>query len=300
MDDHSIIEGEGVTETLLAGLENEDQKIWFQHFESAQRPLTLSDLEIDAGTPTSSSGSRSSKFGIIALCVLALVSALAGAFPGPAAGIIPLAMDVLANVGPLVAALMVGLVILLALRQRDTSMATPASSFATRRPIFVGSGPMTVQIGEIGIQLKFPNRFWRAHWVGFDAAALMSTDLNGGDLPIISKQQAGDTTLETLFVPDQSEPAIAALIEQAANWASTNDTLRLPVKVAKDFATKPGKDGAEALAPLGGQREFIVIHKRFFEAPDESSLTWARFVAAVVFMVQLKDPEWIEAIADED
>ncbi len=170
------------------------------------------------------------------------------------------------------------------------------AGFASRRVVFAGSGPMTIEFGDTGIQLRFPNRFLRIHWSAFDAAALMARDLNGGDLPIISKAQAGETPLTQLLGTEPGDPALTDLIERSSAWAQSHTQLRLPLKIDAGFAVRRGKKGDEPLAPIGLQREFILIDKRFFETPHERGLPWPRVVAACAYMIQLKDPDWVDAI----
>ncbi len=295
MSENEVIEGDGVSEAMLRGRDDEDQKAWFERFQSAERNLTLGDIEIPEQT-AQSSGSGGNRVAVVGLALVAAALALAGAFPGPAAGILPLAMDVIATAGPVSAAVIALLAGILALNSTSTPAPQSGSGFARRRPIFAGSGPMRIGLGDVGLQLNHPRRFLRAHWPAFDAATLMAKDLNGEGLPMISQNQAQGVTLETLF--QAGNPAVDALIEACSVWASQNSQLRLPFKVDRSFAVRKTKSGSEPIVPLGLQREFIVIDKRFFEAANEGDgLSWARAVACCVFMIQLKDPQWVDEIS---
>lgn len=171
----------------------------------------------------------------------------------------------------------------------------------SRRIIFAGSGPVTVEIGENGLQLRYPNQVWRAQWRSFDAAATLSSRLNArssqnGGLPIISEAQADGATLAELFSVNLAKPAVDDLIADAAVWAAKNSHLRLALKSDPDFAVQSRAKGAEARLNAGEQSEFLRVDQRFFEASNESDLTWPRFVAACLFMIQLHDSKWIEAV----
>ncbi len=294
MDDETVIEGDGYIETMFAGQKTEDDKQYFERFRSAERALELDDFELGHSL-AASTGGAGRRIGVAGLAFLAALSALAGAFPGPAAGLIPLAMDVLSITGPLLAALLAFLAVALALKAQRSGPDSSAPDFALRRTLFPGSGPMRIGIGDTGLQLNFPRRFFRLHWASFDAATLMAADLNGDGLPSVTLGQIGSTRLETLFDPNLDNEDIAALIEASSEWAATNSVLRLPIKIDQNFAVRKSKDKTEPLAPLVSQREFVSLNERYFASSHEGDgLSWPRFVAACVFMIQLRDPDWVE------
>lgn len=304
MDEPNVMEGGDAPEILLRDLETGARKPDFQLYRSAQRTLAPADLELSIpGARGAGPAHGSGRLLALPVLIGAALAALAGAFPGPAAGLIPLAMDVLAVAGPVLAAILAlsAALIVLTRGAPNAGRAPAAMQSLRRRIIFAGTGPVTVEIGENGLQLRYPNQVWRAQWRSFDAAGTLSSELNArgrqdGALPVISESQADGAKLADLFSVNLGKPAIDDLIAEAAHWASKNSALRLALKSDPQFATQTGPKGSKALLKAGEQSEFLRIDQRFFEAPNESDLTWARFVAACIFMVQLNDPKWVEAL----
>ena len=299
MNEREVIEGADAPQMLLSDLPPGEPKSAFALHSSAQRKLKPTDLELEATQAGAQLGGAARLFPLPAL-ILAALAALAGAFPGPAAGIMPLAMDVLAILGPVLAAMLALLAagVLIATTPTGAALSgSPAQSLG-RRLVFAGSGPLTVEIGEQGLQLRYTNQVWRAEWRSFDPGAMMASAINArspdqGGLPFISEAQAESVELGQLFSVSLRNPAVDRFIAEASEWSALNDFIRLTLRPDPDFAVQAGPKGDKSLLSAGQQVEFLRIDKRFFEAPAESDLTWARFVAACTFMIQLSDPTWI-------
>lgn len=299
-EDHDVLsDAQRPEPVLFADLQNEADRPYFLMRTSGPDRLTGGDAELPgAAFPAPAKSGRRPL--TAALVVLAAICGLAGAAPGSAAGLIPLAAGVIQFGAPAFAAVFALLAAGLALRGGKPRQ-DPLATVLKRRPIFPGTGTYRVSLGQSGLQLVYARRFWRARWSAFDASTLMTADMNGQGLPAITLAEADGVSLDDLLSrADTGAPAVEALIERAAAWAERHDVIRLPLKFDPDFAVRKGKSGTQRLFPAGQEREFLRLHKRQFSDPNEGDINWARFVAACVFMIQTHDPNWVDSIEGDD
>lgn len=285
---------------LFAGAPGEGgREPGFQMRRTGQVRLRPDDLEIepDFGGPDAGRGWKLRAFLAFVFTGLALVLAMAAGLPGAAAGLVPLPLDVIPPVAGLAAvgaASGAGVFFISAVR-RAAAAGAPRSSRLARRSVFVGTGLYGVQIGRDGLALASTQRRYSVYWSAFDAATLYAADMNAPDLPVITKAEAGEHGLETVFGPPGEDAALEDLIERAARWARTNDSIRLALKSDPKFAVRLTRKGEERLVPAASEREYLRLSRRLFDEGD-GDLSWPGFVAAAVLMISRHDPAWVDAV----
>lgn len=293
MDDPGMTGGGLKPHGLFAGAPGEGgREPAFQRRRTGQVRLQPADLEPDTGFTGPKSGRGWGARAGLALIFTGLAGVLA-----LAAGLIALPMPALSVLAGLaaVAALATAFMCLFGAVRRAASARAPAPTRLARRPVFVGTGAYEVQIGEEGLAFASSQRRFTAYWSAFDTKNVYARAMNPPGLPMITKAEAGAAGFDAVFGPPGDNPALEALVEQAASWARANPAIRLPLKADPKFLVRSTKKGDERLAPASTEFEYLYLSRRLFE-DGGGDLSWPGFVAAAILMMSRHDPGWVNSV----
>ncbi|MEQ8433132.1 MAG: hypothetical protein RIA71_02735 [Oceanicaulis sp.] len=306
MDDPGMTGGGLKPRGLFAGAPGEGgREPAFQKRRTGQVRLQPADLESDTDFAGSGHGSKSgpgrgwgARAGLALIFTgLAGVLALAAGHPGAAAGLIALPLPALSVLAGLAAAAAgaAAFVCLVGAVRRAASARAPAPTRLARRPVFVGTGAYEVQIGEEGLAFASSQRRFTAYWSAFDTKNVYARAMNPPGLPMITKAEAGAAGFDAVFGPPGDNPALEALVEQAASWARANPAIRLALKADPKFLVRATKTGDKRLAPASTEFEYLYLSRRLFE-DGGGDLSWPGFVAAAILMMSRHDPGWVNNV----